>query len=413
MRKRKVMKSKHTVLMLTSSFPRYEGDYFGPWILEYCRELVRQECRVIVVAPRVGDCEKEVLSDVNLIIRRFDYWPKSSCQRLVHPPGMIPQIKANPLRVLQIPGLLRSFYTTAKRAIIDYKVDIIHAQWVIPGGYIGALLKKKFSLPLVVTSQGAEFYLSINHPYSWFTKYTIKKTDYLLPVSEQMAKRAVKFGADPDRTMVIPNAVNTKIFNPDVVSTFRNDYGISQEAIVILTIRRLVPEKRVQDVIEAFALLKEAHNIYLIIGGDGPEGDNLKQLVKTKGIEEKIRFIGYINNSELSPIYSASDIYVLSSAQEGLSLSLLEAMASGCIPVSTAFTGGDELIEDNYNGYIYDVGDSEALSIIVSGLMIKSSISIEDLKTNSINSIKEKYSTVIMGTLWRNIYRDLLFLSKS
>ena len=86
-----------TVLVITSSFPRYDGDYFGPWILTYVREMVAQGCKVIVVAPQVGDAEKEVLSDENLIVKRFSYWWPKKTQRLVHPPGIMPQIKSYPL----------------------------------------------------------------------------------------------------------------------------------------------------------------------------------------------------------------------------------------------------------------------------------------------------------------------------
>lgn len=385
--------NRFTVLILTSSFPRYEGDYFGPWIIEYARELVRQNCRVIVLAPRVGIEPPSILSEGNLIIRRFNYWPIRKQQKLVHPPGMMPQIKSNPLRLFQIPMFLFAFYKEGIQLINEFNISIIHSQWVIPGGYVGALLKRKLNIPLVVTSQGAEFYLSKYHPFSWFTKWSIKRTDRLLPVSQHMSTRSISFGADTNRVQVVPNAVNTQIFRRVSSINFKEEYNIPLDVIVIMTIRRLVPEKRVQDLIEAVALL-ENKNVYLVIGGDGQERVNLENLVRQKSLVDRTKFIGFIDNADLPPIYSAADIYVLSSEQEGLSLSLLEAMACGCAVITTEGTGGDEIS----NIETYPVGDVQSLALRI-GTLIESKRRVV---------LPEKYSVKGMIGEWLKVYSQLI-----
>ena len=186
-----------------------------------------------------------------------------------------------------------------------------------------------------------------------------------------MKERAIKFGVPKQKVLVIPNAVNPDIFKPEITSDFRSEQNIPSDAKIILTIRRLVFEKRVEDVIEAFARIDNEHT-YLVIGGDGPDREKLEKLVKERNIESRVRFLGFVDNKDLPPIYAGSDIYVLSSQQEGLSLSLLESMATGLITISTAGTGGSEVIDDGMNGYLYKVGDVEKLtSILLQAVLCK------------------------------------------
>lgn len=401
------------VLKITSSFPRYEGDFFGPWILEYARELKRQGHSTFIVAPNTFDQDNPtVLSENQLSITRFNYSIPNSTQKLVYPPGIIPQLKENKFRFFQIPFLLWQYYQTGKKIIQKNKIDIIHSQWAIPGGFIGALLARKFGLPHVITSQGAEFFLPTNHPFSRFTKFTLKNCDYLFPVSRQMGERAKQFGVDPSKIEVIPNAVNPSIFSPDITSTFRKDHHIPEDATVIITIRRLVFEKRVEDVIEAFAKLK-ASNTYLIIGGDGPDRSKLEQLCKDLDITDRVIFLGFVSNNELPPIYAASDIYVLSSQQEGLSLSLLESMSSGLITISTAATGGNEVIEHGKNGYLYKVADVEQLTSLLQTSISLSTDRQKLMSQQARQTVIQKFSVEVMVKQWIAVYDRLLLKSTS
>lgn len=395
------------VLILTSSFPRYEGDYFGPWVLEYARELKRQGHHVYVVAPASEEMPLTILSETNLEIQRFNYFFPPSSQKMVAPPGMIPNLKKNKLLFFHIPFLLWKFYQTAKKVIQTNKIDIIHSQWVIPGGFIGGLLAQRFQIPHFITSQGAEFFLPQKHPFSIFTKFTLKRCDLLFPVSKQMGERAKEYGINHSKIKVIPNTVNPAIFHPDVPSKFRNKYDIPASAKILLTVRRLVFEKRVEDVIEAFAQ-QEKNDIYLVIGGDGPDRNKLEKLCRERQIIDRVRFLGFVENKNLPPIYAASDIYVLSSQQEGLSLSLLESMASGLITISTSSTGGNEVIQSGVNGYLYPVGDIQNLAQIIRKVISLSYKDQKKLSEQARHTILEKFSVRKMVEQWLFYYKKYL-----
>lgn len=392
--------------MITSSFPRYEGDYFGPWILDYARALASENTKVIVVAPNVRDIPHSISEHKNLQIEKFNYWWPLKYQRLVHPPGMIPQIKKNPFRILQIPFLLLGYIRMANKIIKREAIDLIHCQWLIPSGFIGAIIKQFYNIPLYVTSQGAELFLPLHHPYSIFTKWTIRKANKIFPVSEQMAKKLISFGCRNDKIVIIPNSVDTTKFKPLKDNQFRNTYAIPHYKTLILTVRRLVKEKRVEDLINSFAKLAKGKNAQLVIAGDGPERNYLEHLTKQYNIENEIIFLGNVNNEDLPNIYDASDIYVLSSQQEGLSLSLLEAMSTGTIVISTKSTGGTDLIQHNLNGFLYEIGNTSQLTNILNYVLDLNQEQSIKIKTNSRNTILEKFSVQYMIESWQNNYRS-------
>ncbi len=394
------------VLMLTSSFPRYEGDYFGPWVLEYCREMVRQGHELTLVAPSVGKMNLTHLSEKNLTIHRFNYFYPLNLQKLVYPPGIIPQLKKNKLRFFQIPFLIIAYYWQVRKILKAQSFDILHSQWVIPSGFIGTLIAKRYNIPHLITSQGAEFFLAPKHPFSWFTKWVLKRCDYLLPVSRQMGVRAIQFGMKASKIKVVPNTVNTKQFHPNANSNFRIKNKINETTPIILTVRRLVFEKRVEDVLQAFALLNH-DSARLVIAGDGPDREKLEELCIKLGIQNKVLFLGFVDNKQLPSLYSASDLYIISSQQEGLSLSLLESMASGLITISTSSTGGNEVIENGENGFLYEVGNINQLYKKMDTAIKMYPEERQRIKIKARQRIIDEFSVVKMVKSWETIYKEL------
>jgi glycosyltransferase involved in cell wall biosynthesis len=381
------------ILLLTSSFPRYEGDYFGTWILDYAREYARQGQRVTVIAPRSEGFKSEYLSSEGVKVISFDYFFPRSLQKLVKPPGILPQLTSYPCLIFQVPIMLVAFFIATRRIVRTEKYDVIHSQWAIPAGFVGALISKLYQIPHFITTQGAELYLTKYHPFKLFVRWVLRNAQMIFPVSSQMSDRVRDFGVDMNKVVVLPNAVDTHKFRPNIKSAFRQEQGIPEGATVLLTIRRLVKEKKVDEVISSFAKLANGNaQIYLVIIGDGPELKKLQHLAKGYGLVDKVRFLGFIGNDALPPIYSHSDIYVLSSDQEGLSLSLLEAMSSGMIVVSNQSVGSEDVIKDGVNGFLYNsqkVCLTETLQFIMSEEFI---FKRESVQLSAIKKVKRYFS---------------------
>lgn len=347
------------ILVLTSSFPRFKGDVWGPWILDYCHELSKQGDHVFVLVPLTVNTEKFSNFD-SVIVHRFSYWIPNR-QILAQPPGIIINLKKFKNAKFQIIPYLFFNLFHGISLIKKYQIDIIFCQWVIPSGFIGLLLKKITKKPVIVSAQGAEFYLPKNKIFSHFLKYVLRNIDLLLPVSLHMKKLAYNYSKKIKCMEVLPNAVDTEKFKPLTNNKFHFS-GIEPKFKKILTVRRLVPEKRVDLLIKSFhKLLKYNTNLQLIIAGDGPERDNLIKLAKKLEISNKVLFLGFISHNKLNSLYNIADVYVLTSEQEGLSLSLLEALATTVPVISTNIVGNLEIIIHKETGLLFEPGNVDQL----------------------------------------------------
>lgn len=335
-----------SICIVTSTFPRYIGDSHGPWILEYAIQLTKLGFEVHVLCPMThasGEKSKEMMEDV--FVHRFSYWPVKQWQNLTSPPGIIPNLKNYEMTKFQVIPFLFTGWLALFKLVKKYRIKLILAQWVIPSGFLGLTVKKITKIPIIISAQGAEFYVK-NRLMELFVRETMKKCDLILPVSYHMKKLGESFGLDPNKSQVVPNAVNISIFKRTRPHSIKGTFNV-------LTVRRLVPEKRVQDLIRAFANFKKKRkNVLLTTIGDGPERGKLEQLAEKLDCSKEIRFLGFIPNDKLPRYYSEADVYVLSSVQEGLSLSLLEAMACELPVISTNIVGNPEVIRHKKNGFL-------------------------------------------------------------
>ncbi len=393
------------ILILTSSFPRFKGDVWGPWILDYCQEISKQGENVFVLAPYTTNTQKFSNFD-EVFIHRFSYWIPTR-QGLAKPPGIITNLKMHKIAKFQILPYLCFNFLHGLALIKKYKIDIIFCQWTIPSGFIGLLIKKITKKPVIVSAQGAEFYLPKNKIFSQFLRYVLRNIDLLMPVSHHMKKLAYYYSKKIKGIEILPNAVNTEKFKPLTKIEFQFS-GINPKSKKILTVRRLVPEKRVDLLIKSFQkLLKYFTNLQLIIAGNGPERDNLIKLTKKLKISNKVLFLGFISHDKLNSLYNIAHVYVLTSEQEGLSLSLLEALATTVPVISTNIVGNPEVIIHKETGLLFEPGNVDQL---VNNLkyVLDNPDKAEIIGNNARKYIISNYSThKIMRQLRNHFYHIL------
>ncbi len=194
--------------------------------------------------------------------------------------------------------------------------------------------------------------------------------DAFVAVSGETADRARADGVPPSKLVTISNGVPTKDFaaDPQARVAVRADLGIANEAFVVGTLGRLVPEKCPELLLEAMAplLTKGAHLIYC---GDGPERARLEQLIARDQLPN-VHVLGA--RRDTARVLAALDVFALSSAIEGLPLALVEAMATS-LPVVAADVGGiREATLDNAR--IVPPADAESLRSAILELWISPSL---------------------------------------
>lgn len=395
------------VCMVTSSFPRYDGDSWGPFILNYCKTLQKLGIEMHVVAPLAKPCKKMEEEIEGVIIHRFNYWPLKSTQRLAYPPGIIPNIKNYSLAKFQIFPYIFACFSKVLETVKKHKIDLIHAQWAFPSGFVAVLTEKVLKIPFLVTTQGAEFFISKPTFIKKIIRYVLQKAECVMPVSYHMYKRAIVYGADKNSLFVIPNAVDTKTFSKSN-NNGRSELGIDPDNYVILTVRRLVHEKKVDVLIQAFAKFAESKSkVNLVIIGDGPERKKLENLARKLDVADKAIFIGWIDNKNLPKYYNISDVYVLSTVQEGLSLSLLEAMSCGLPVICTNIVGNPEVVSDGKNGFLVPPNDPNAICERLGYLYDNPNLATE-MGKKAAKFINQNYSLKVIGKRIKDVYEKVV-----
>jgi glycosyltransferase involved in cell wall biosynthesis len=251
------------------------------------------------------------------------------------------------------------------RAIsLDFDVIFSHDLFATIFGIFLSKIKKK---PLIAVVHGTASdqpqYLGIlRRVLSMLEDFTFTKADMIISLSEEPRR---KIEARVGRSLnwkVIPFGIDIKKFADIDKSKAKKGLGIKPDAVVITFVGRLIKVKGVSYLIEA--LSKIDADFTALIVGSGLDEAHLKQLAKSHELDKKIRFLGF--REDIPNILSATDIYVLSSLSEGLSISLLEAKAAGCACVVTDI---GLPVEDKKTGLVVKKGDSEELSAAIERLM--------------------------------------------
>jgi glycosyltransferase involved in cell wall biosynthesis len=172
-----------------------------------------------------------------------------------------------------------------------------------------------------------------------------RHSDAVIAVSDALAQvlrqRVVH---NPDRVRVIVNGVPISERSLVDRSELREALGLPRNAIVVGSVGRLEPVKNYRLALETFARVRTGPDapVFLVLAGDGSERLMLELTARQLGIADRVRFLGW--RDDVERLYQALDVFVLTSRSEGMSVSLLEAMAIGLCPVVTDVGGNREVM---------------------------------------------------------------------
>lgn len=232
------------------------------------------------------------------------------------------------------------------------KPDLLHAHFG-EMGLIGAGIKKKNNIPLVITEHGSNMLpgkttqkhklLILNEAY--------KISDSLIAVSSNLANHIKDLGsADVN---VIPNFIPNYFFdNVNQNNTIKKKQFIS--------VGNLYPNKRFDLLISAFARASEKiEDMSLVIIGNGPCHNDLVKLINIKKLESKVKLYDFVSNAELPKFYRESICFISLSEYETFGVAFAEALASGIPVIATKCGGPEEFVSEN-NGILIPTNDEDA-----------------------------------------------------
>ena len=214
-------------------------------------------------------------------------------------------------------------------------------------------------------------------------------------VPSKIMKTILKKRINDDKIIVIPNVVE--------IDTFQgNDANVKSSKLALVAVKALEKYAGYNCLIDGYKKAKnKIDNLKLIIIGSGPEEKNIKDYVIKNQIED-IDFIKNVNHKELAKILKNSTIFVHGSKYESFGLVLVEAMASGLPIISSNVGAIPEIVKENYNGILYEYGDSDALSERIVNLINDETV----LNQYSRNSIKlsNDYNWQNIKKYWHQLF---------
>lgn len=223
---------------------------------------------------------------------------------------------------------------------------------------------------------------------------SVQNLDYLVLVSKDLTKfYSEKLTKTNCKCIYIPNSLT---YFPEKVSDL--------ETQNIVSVGRLSPEKGYLDLIDVFKLVNQIYpNSILNIIGDGPDRDVLNKKIKNEKLEDVIKLHGFQNRDYINEIYKKSSVFVMSSHTESFGIVLLEAFSFGipCVAFDSA-EGANELIDDNWDGYLVKNRDKEKMAKRICELLgninrriIMGANGVKKANQYNIETIKEEWIKII------------------
>ena len=276
-----------------------------------------------------------------------------------------------------------------RRMLRRNSYDLVHAFFGFPTGWLCYRTADK--LPYIISLRGSDvpgYNIRLGLDYK-LTAGLFRKiwssASAVVANSSGLRNLALKFMPSLD-IAIIPNGIDTEKFYPAEMQ----HHG---KPMKLLTVSRLIERKRIDLLIKAVSMAKNAGlDVCLNIAGEGNLGGELRKLSQELNVSERIFFLGRIPSENMPQIYRQNDVFVMSSAHEGMSNAMLEAMASGLPIITTRCEGVEELITDN--GIVTERADAEsfaeALKILAQGdksykqMCTASRIQAEKLSWNTV-----------------------------
>jgi glycosyltransferase involved in cell wall biosynthesis len=279
---------------------------------------------------------------------------------------------------------------SVKSELGAFRPDVVNALYL--GGY-GFVAARSGRHPLAVSSLGSD--LLVDYPASLIHRLQIRsvlrEADLVITDAEELSRIAISAGAKPASILKAYMGIDERMFFPQERASIEASAGAEPPAADgrprVVSTRNLYPVYNVRLLVEAASVIREKRDILFVVCGDGPERGRLEEMVKRLALERSFLFTGWLDPPLIARELRAADVYVSTSRSDSTSVSLLEAMACGTIPVVTDLPANREWITSGENGIVVPRDDSRALAAAI----------IEALESPDFRAAARELNFLIIG----------------
>ena len=345
------------LLVLASTYPVASDDGV-PGFVRDLAQAEAEEFDTLVLVPRVpGAALREEAG--GLSVRRFRYFPRR--WEDLADGAILENLRGRRSRWLQVPPFVLAEAWALRKAVREFRPDVLHVHWIVPQG-VAALLGAR-RVPWLVTTLGGDVY-ALSDPVSGRLKRAVlKRAGAVTAMNSDMTARLIAPGRPAEATYVQP-------MGADLDAVRAAAAGVEKVPGRIVFVGRLVEKKGVAVLLAALRRLGTPGWSLEIIG-DGP----LRAALTRQAEGLPVVFRGALSRTELAKSYAAGEIAVVPSVpaasgdQDGLPVSLMEAMAVGCAVVGSRLSGIDAALVDGESGVLVPPGDVDALAGALDALL--------------------------------------------
>ncbi len=336
-----------SVLVVTNAYPDFPGSYHGIFVRRTAEMLADAGWRSHLLAPRIfrDSPAAEQLPSHDVI--RF---PFPSAQKLL--------IEYERPPVLRIGCLVLSGLWSALRTIRAQDCRLIHAHWAFPAGLIAMAASRLSGRPLLLTVHGSDWRMAAARGGIFRGTFlsVARRSERIISVNEEISRWMAEAGIAESKIFLQPVGADLDIFCSKASGCARAPHSV-------ISTRNLNELYRVGDLLEAVSTARDKlPELKLTLAGDGPLRESLERDAIGLGLTTASRFTGQLEQRELAKELARSKVYVSTSPVDGTSISLLEAMASGCLPVATDIPANRDWINHGVNGLLFPPGDVDTLA---------------------------------------------------
>ncbi|MEA1937281.1 MAG: glycosyltransferase family 4 protein [Patescibacteria group bacterium] len=411
--------SKKRILVTTTTFPSFlKNDATPPFVYELSKRLAEKDnLKIIVSTPHLKNSREYEEKD-NLKIYRYKYGFTA-----LRDGAILPNIKKNKLLIFQVPLFLLFSFLNLVKLVKKEKIDIIHAHWIIPQGFLAVFYKKLFSkkkIKIICTVHGGDIFSLRGWLMTKIKKWVLNNVDEITVVSEEVKEEVEKIRKPSEvpplekgargiftNYKIAPMGVDENIFNPDKYDkNIKKKYNITDP--FLLFVGRLVEKKGVKYAISVMpAVLKKYPDAKFIIVGEGPSENDLKQQVKKLNLKNNIIFAGGVPNHELPKYYATADIFLGPSVIEGFGLIFVEALLCKCCVITSDLKTISDIIKNEETGIQVDVKNTKLFADRIIEL-IEDEDKRKKLAEDGYEFVKEKFIWDVSAERYYDLIKNLL-----
>lgn len=337
------------VLFLAHSYPRFEGDPVGSFILRLAVALRPLGVEVRVIAPGgEGLAPHDSIEGIEIL--RFRYAPRS-LETLAYSGTMRHQVTGSWSSRAAMASFIAAETFRALGSGRSFRPDVVHAHWWFPGGLVGGWLRRWWGVPMVTTLHGSDLRLAQEVKLAArLFRHVARRSTLMTTVSRWLADAAREI-APYCQPIVAPMPVLPDLFRP----------GERRERNRLLFVGKLNQQKGITHLLRALAMIRAKPIVDIVVGvGSAPE--DIQKLVRELGVGEQLRWHPLLKQTDLAQLYREATVLVAPFVDEGLGLVAIEAQLSE-LPIVAFRSGGlTDIVEDERTGLLVTPGDVPALA---------------------------------------------------